>query len=735
MVPPNNLGPDLSGKAVNETQYRGMIETLMYLNASRHDIQFSTCLYAIYQANPKESHLIAIKRIFRYLKGTPNLGLWYPKCSGFDLNGYSDSDYAGCNMDKKSTSSAYRLLGGKLVCWSAKKAINSYVPIFCDNTSAIAISNNLVLHSRTKHVDIKYHFIRDRILKGGIELHFIPTQYQLADIFTNPLDEPTFKRLIVELEAFIKAPTQYKEYMSKFWYTAKTLDESKIWVSTPTCGIRGDIGGKIGSLDQLSNKDATILYCLANGVKIDCAKLIWEDIIHKLSKKTREKVFSVYNWVLNPNQTEGPPFTDHLKAIYNLDVHVDSKSPKPSLQTEEVPQGKNPGAKIGLRRKQSSKHIFKSKTKASKSKTGQSEKKLNPVWPTTKAQAILHLPHQWLVKCIKRHSKQLLLFMLHSKSASGHDASVDSTAEVDPGLSAHNDSGYSTKSRRDELKITHADSGTNEESRADDILKKIKLEDLSDLLKDTRFAFFTPDSPQDEPIIVSDGSKEEEEVSKDNDIHASSHDVELVSTKAMLKLKFAHCVCVWPHIQTSTRTHWSKELHPKFTKLSREIKEPKKHEKLKTLDFLPRLLNKVTDTLNRFATVVENVSGALTNGVPSTGQATTSPTEGEKNINPATTDAKLNLHDELVNLLGIDVVTQYYNKKLLYDKYCDKMLKRRKSSKITNCDVLTQKDHISLKVNGEDGTSEVISNVKVSDLHLAEWREVVQACPDRKEKG
>ncbi|GJU04106.1 hypothetical protein Tco_1114444 [Tanacetum coccineum] len=179
MVPPNNLGPDLNGKAINETQYRGMIGSLMYLTASRHDIQLSTCLCARYQANPKESHLIAVKRIFRYLKGTPSRGLWYPKFSGFNLKGYSDSDYAGCNMDRKSTSEK--------------------VPIFFDNISAIVISNNPILHSRTKHIDIRYHFIRDHILKGDIELYFIPTQYQLADIFTKPLDEPTFKRLIVEL--------------------------------------------------------------------------------------------------------------------------------------------------------------------------------------------------------------------------------------------------------------------------------------------------------------------------------------------------------------------------------------------------------------------------------------------------------------------------------------------------------------------------------------------------------
>ncbi|GJU88979.1 hypothetical protein Tco_1301402 [Tanacetum coccineum] len=186
-----------------------------------------------YQANPKESHLVAIKRMFRYLKGTPNLGLWYPKGSGFDLKAYSGSDYAGCNLDRNSTSGGCQILGGKLVCWSAKKQssvpmssaeaeyvaavgccaqvlwiksqLDDYdvlydnVPIFCDNTSVIAILNNLVLHSRTKHIDIRYHFIRVYILKSDIELHFVPTELQLADIFTNPLAEPSFTILVAEL--------------------------------------------------------------------------------------------------------------------------------------------------------------------------------------------------------------------------------------------------------------------------------------------------------------------------------------------------------------------------------------------------------------------------------------------------------------------------------------------------------------------------------------------------------
>ncbi|GJZ12479.1 hypothetical protein Tco_0547709 [Tanacetum coccineum] len=179
IIPPNNLGPNESRVLINETLFRGMIGLLMYLTASRPDIQFSTCLYARYLANPKESHLIAVKRIFRYLKGTPNLGLCYPKGSGFDLKAYSDLDYARCNLDRKNTSKGGQILGEKLVCWSAKRqssvAMSSVkadyfaaagccaqvlwiksqlayydvlydkVPIFCDNASAIVISNNPIV--------------------------------------------------------------------------------------------------------------------------------------------------------------------------------------------------------------------------------------------------------------------------------------------------------------------------------------------------------------------------------------------------------------------------------------------------------------------------------------------------------------------------------------------------------------------------------------------------------------
>nr|GFA52215.1 hypothetical protein [Tanacetum cinerariifolium] len=219
---------------------------------------------------------------------------------------------------------------------------------------------------------------------------------------------------------------------------------------------------------------------------------------------------------------------------------------------------------------------------------------------------------------------------------------------------------------------------------------------------DTRYAFFTLDSPQDDPIIVTDESKEEE--ADKEDTHDTSHDVpKETSFPPPLSLK-ASC----------------------FTSSSFLVQK-----QLKTLDSLPSLLIKVTKTMNRFSTMVENALEAITKDVPLASQATNSPAEGERN----TKDAKTNLKDELVDLLGTNVVTYYYNKKLLFDKYCDKILKRKKNPKITNYKVLTKKGPITLKIYREDASKEVISNLKVNDLHFPEWREVIQACLDKSEKG
>ena len=227
------LDEDKKGKRVDIKVYRGMVGSLLYLTASRPDIMFATCLCARFQSDPKESHMVAIKRIFRYLKGTPNLGLWYPKGTGFNLVGYTDSDYAGCRIDRKSTSGSCQFLGQRLVSWFSKKQqstatstaeaeyiaagsccaqllwirnqlmdyglVLENIPIMCDNTSAISIVANPVNHSTTKHIEIRYHFIREHAANGTISVNYVPTEKQLADIFTKPLNEATFNRLVSEI--------------------------------------------------------------------------------------------------------------------------------------------------------------------------------------------------------------------------------------------------------------------------------------------------------------------------------------------------------------------------------------------------------------------------------------------------------------------------------------------------------------------------------------------------------
>ncbi|XP_063942369.1 uncharacterized mitochondrial protein AtMg00810-like [Daucus carota subsp. sativus] len=115
MATPTKLDQDKSGKKVDISSFIGMIGSLLYLTASRPNIMFATYLCERFQNDPKESHLIAVERIFRYLKGTPIFGIWYPKNTGFDLTGYTDSDYAGCRIDRKSTSGSYQFLGRRLV--------------------------------------------------------------------------------------------------------------------------------------------------------------------------------------------------------------------------------------------------------------------------------------------------------------------------------------------------------------------------------------------------------------------------------------------------------------------------------------------------------------------------------------------------------------------------------------------------------------------------------------------
>ncbi|GKC11737.1 retrovirus-related pol polyprotein from transposon TNT 1-94, partial [Tanacetum coccineum] len=217
------LDADLSGKLVDQTDYCSKISSLMYLTSSKPDIVQSICYCTRYQARPTEKHLKDVKRIFQYLRGTINIGLWYPKDSGFELTTFSDADHAGCLDTRKRTSGGIQFLGDKLVSWMSKKQdctamssaeaeyvalsascaqviwtrthIKDYgfnynkIPLYCNSQSAIAISCNPVQHSQTKHIYTRYHFIKEQVENGIIELYFVRTEYQLADIFTKALPE------------------------------------------------------------------------------------------------------------------------------------------------------------------------------------------------------------------------------------------------------------------------------------------------------------------------------------------------------------------------------------------------------------------------------------------------------------------------------------------------------------------------------------------------------------------
>ncbi|GJR67466.1 putative ribonuclease H-like domain-containing protein, partial [Tanacetum coccineum] len=206
--------------------YRSMIGSLMYLIVSRPDIIFAVCACSRFQVTPETSHLNDVKRIFRYLKGRPKLGLWYPKESSFDLVVYSDSDYTGAYLDRKNTTGGCQFLGKRLISWQCKKQTivatstteAEYVDaahccgqvlwiknqmldygfnfmntqIFIDNESTISIVKNPVYHSKTKHIEIRHHFIKDSYKKKLIQVLKIHTDDNVTDLLTKAFDGPRF---------------------------------------------------------------------------------------------------------------------------------------------------------------------------------------------------------------------------------------------------------------------------------------------------------------------------------------------------------------------------------------------------------------------------------------------------------------------------------------------------------------------------------------------------------------
>ena len=183
-----------------------------------------------FQFAPKKSHLVAVKRIFKSMKGTMTYGLWYPRNQNFQLIAYSDADWEKILDERKIPSGGAFFLGDSLVAWMSKKQglislsttkdeyivvatcctqvlwmiqtladlevkYTEPIPIHCDNTSAISVSKNPVLNSKTKHIPIKYHFLREQVTNRVVQLNFIPSTKNIVDIFIKPLPKTQFKYL------------------------------------------------------------------------------------------------------------------------------------------------------------------------------------------------------------------------------------------------------------------------------------------------------------------------------------------------------------------------------------------------------------------------------------------------------------------------------------------------------------------------------------------------------------
>lgn len=245
LVPDSKLHSDEGGVEVNETYFKRLVGSLMYLTSTRPDFMFIVSYISRYMAKPTELHLQAAKKALTYIKGTMNYGICYKRGEDEKLVAFTDGDYAGDVEDRKSTSGYVFLLNSGAVSWSSKKqplvtlstteaefvatgacacqAVwvrrileklgyehEGSTTIMCDSSSAIKLPKNPVMHGRSKHIDVRFHFPRDLVRDGIINLDYCGTKVQVADIMTKPLkleDFLKFRKMLGVCEVTIKPNT------------------------------------------------------------------------------------------------------------------------------------------------------------------------------------------------------------------------------------------------------------------------------------------------------------------------------------------------------------------------------------------------------------------------------------------------------------------------------------------------------------------------------------------------
>ncbi|GJZ14427.1 putative ribonuclease H-like domain-containing protein [Tanacetum coccineum] len=346
---------------VDVHEYRSMIGSLMYLTASRPDIMFAICACARFQVTLKASHLHAVKRIFRYLKHQPRLELWYPRDSLFELEAFSDSDYAGASLDRKSTTGGCQFLGRRLISWQCKKQ-----SIMANSTTeaeyvaaAHCCGQNPVYHSRTKHIEIRHHIIRDCYKKRLIDVLKIYTDSNVADLLTKGFDVPRIRVNADSLQvnsggilvnsmdgslfvnsAFLKKPnesvgfTEVVDFLkgsslrklangtqqlvasidSKEYTITKVFVRSKLQLADAT-GIHNlsdaeiyaglaTLGPKSGGWDQFGSTVATALICLSSNRVYNFSKMIFDGMVHNLESNSKILMYIRFSQIILDITTE-----------------------------------------------------------------------------------------------------------------------------------------------------------------------------------------------------------------------------------------------------------------------------------------------------------------------------------------------------------------------------------------------------------------------------------------------
>jgi hypothetical protein len=221
---------DTGSDLVDPTMYRQLIGSLMYMIHTRPDICYAVIAMSQFMTEPRQRHWVATKHILRYLRGTITYGLRYTSSGGLFLHGYADVDWAGSPVDRKSTSRYCFSLGSAMISWSSRKQGSiaqsttevEYIAasdaskeavwlrklvsglfgdklettvVHCDNQSCIKLTENPVFHDRSKHIDMRYHYIRDLVQRKTVKLQYIATSEQVADILTKPLTSRQFVQL------------------------------------------------------------------------------------------------------------------------------------------------------------------------------------------------------------------------------------------------------------------------------------------------------------------------------------------------------------------------------------------------------------------------------------------------------------------------------------------------------------------------------------------------------------